>query len=281
MEGYKDSMKKKEKKRRPAKVKKKREHYEPLKPIFGKADDYQIYKLSLLEKLIGTGIGFGAGFLICMVFFRNLPVSVLLGAVMAIPVCRKYQEYLKKKRQKNLLLQFKDMMEALTSSYSTGKNTPEAFQDAYIDMVELYGKQSDIAHEIELIVTGLYNGVVLNDLLMNFAARSHLDDIENFATIFQVCSQYGGDLKKVVGETRVIINDKISTELEIETMLTANRNELNIMTVMPLLLMLTLNGTGNMSIVQNTPENVMVKLIALGMFAFAYMLGRKMIDIKV
>ena len=62
MEGYKDSMKKKEKKRRPAKVKKKREHYEPLKPIFGKADDYQIYKMSLLEKLIGTGIGFGAGF---------------------------------------------------------------------------------------------------------------------------------------------------------------------------------------------------------------------------
>ena len=53
------------------------------------------------------------------------------------------------------------------------------------------------------------------------------------------------------------------------------------MTVMPLLLMLTLNGTGNMSIVQNTPENVMVKLIALGMFCFAYMLGRKMIDIKV
>ena len=79
----------------------------------------------------------------------------------------------------------------------------------------------------------------------------------------------------------MIINDKISTELEIETMLTANRNELNIMTVMPLLLMLTLNGTGNMSIVQNTPENVMVKLIALGMFCFAYMLGRKMIDIKV
>lgn len=128
MEGYKDSMKKKEKKRRPAKVKKKREHYEPLKPIFGKADDYQIYKMSLLEKLIGTGIGFGAGFLICMVFFRNLPVSVLIGAAIAIPVCRKYQEYLKKKRQKNLLLQFKDMMEALTSSYSTGKNTPEAFR---------------------------------------------------------------------------------------------------------------------------------------------------------
>ena len=197
------------------------------------------------------------------------------------PACIKYQNYLKKKRQRNLLLQFRDMMEALTASYSTGKNTQDAFQDAYLDMVDLYGKKSDIACEIELIVTGLYNGMVLNDLLMNFAARSHLDDIESFATIFQVCSQYGGDLRKVVGETRVIIGDKISTELEIETLLTANKNELNIMTVMPLLIMLTLNGTGNMSIVQNTPENIVVKLAALGLFAAAYLWGKKIIEIKV
>ena len=172
-------------------------------------------------------------------------------------------------------------MEALTSSFSTGKNTSEAFQDAYIDMADLYGKKSDIAKEIELIVTGMYNGILLNDLLMNFALRSHLDDIESFATIFQVCSQYGGDLKKVVGETRVIISDKIGTELEIETMLTANRNELNIMIVMPLLIMITLNGAGNLSAAQNTTENILIKLAALGLFAFAYALGRKIIDIKV
>lgn len=273
-------MRKKEKKK-PLKNRKKRERYEPLKPVFGKADDYEIYVMSVTEKVIGIGMGFSAGFLVSMVFFRNLLLSVVAGGILIIPSCMKFQEYLKKKRKRNLLLQFKDMMEALTSSYSTGKNTPEAFQDAYVDMVDLYGKKSDIAHEIELIVTGLYNGMILNELLMNFASRSHLDDIENFATIFQVCSQYGGDLKKVVGETRVIINDKINTELEIETLLTANRNELNIMAVMPILLMLTLNGAGNMSIVQNTPENVITKLAALGMFAFSYMLGRKIIDIKV
>ncbi len=70
-------------------------------------------------------------------------------------------------------------------------------------------------------------------------------------------------------------------ELEIETLLTANKNELNIMTVMPLLIMLTLNGAGNMSIVQNTPENIVVKLAALGLFAAAYLWGKKIIEIKV
>ena len=274
-------MKKTAKQQKRRKSKTKNKQYQPQTALFGKADDYWVYNMSLAERLAGCAIGFGAGFFVCMVFFRNFWLSVVAGVVLVLPACKKYQGYLMKKRQKNLLLQFKDMMEALTSSFSTGKNTSEAFQDAYIDMADLYGKKSDIAKEIELIVTGMYNGILLNDLLMNFALRSHLDDIESFATIFQVCSQYGGDLKKVVGETRVIISDKIGTELEIETMLTANRNELNIMIVMPLLIMITLNGAGNLSAAQNTTENILVKLAALGLFAFAYALGRKIIDIKV
>ena len=78
-----------------------------------------------------------------------------------------------------------------------------------------------------------------------------------------------------------IINDKIETELEIQTLLTANKNDLNIMIVMPVLIMLMLNGMGNMSIVQNTPLNVLVKIGALALFGTAYYMGRKIVDIKI
>lgn len=77
------------------------------------------------------------------------------------------------------------------------------------------------------------------------------------------------------------INDKIETELEIQTLLTANKNDLNIMIVMPVLIMLMLNGMGNMSIVQNTPLNVLVKIGALALFGTAYYMGRKIVDIKI
>lgn len=88
-------------------------------------------------------------------------------------------------------------------------------------------------------------------------------------------------MRRVVGETREIINDKIETELEIQTLLTANKNDLNIMIVMPVLIMLMLNGMGNMSIVQNTPLNVLVKIGALALFGTAYYMGRKIVDIKI
>lgn len=77
------------------------------------------------------------------------------------------------------------------------------------------------------------------------------------------------------------INVKIETELEIQTLLTANKNDLNIMIVMPVLIMLMLNGMGNMSIVQNTPLNVLVKIGALALFGTAYYMGRKIVDIKI
>ena len=190
-------------------------------------------------------------------------------------------DYLKDKRMKNLLYQFRDMMESLSASYSAGKNTQGAFLDACGDLIGIYGEKADIVKELKLIVDGIYNGQSVEEMLSNFAARSHLDDIESFATIFEVTNRYGGDMRRVVGETREIINDKIETELEIQTLLTANKNDLNIMIVMPVLIMLMLNGMGNMSIVQNTPLNVLVKIGALALFGTAYYMGRKIVDIKI
>ena len=69
--------------------------------------------------------------------------------------------------------------------------------------------------------------------------------------------------------------------MEIRTLLTANKNDLNIMILMPVVLMLMLGGMGDMSIVQNTPVNVVIKLIALALFGGAYYMGRKIVDIRI
>lgn len=53
------------------------------------------------------------------------------------------------------------------------------------------------------------------------------------------------------------------------------------MILMPVVLMLMLGGMGDMSIVQNTPVNVVIKLIALALFGGAYYMGRKIVDIRI
>ena len=189
-----------------AKNKKHRKKYVPEKALFGHADDYYVYRMNSVEKGLGALMGFGTGFFVCMVFFRSILFSVIAGGLLAVPGIAKYRNYLKEKRMQNLLFQFRDMMESLSASYSAGKNTQGAFQDACADLISIYGEKADIVHELKLIVSGLYNGQNIDDMLSNFALRSHLDDIESFATIFEVTNRYGGNLKKVVVYKTHIIN---------------------------------------------------------------------------
>ena len=103
----------------------------------------------------------------------------------------------------------------------------------------------------------------------------------SFANVFEVCNRQGSDLKRIVSETRDILNDKIEIEMEIETMVSGNKNELNIMMVMPVVVVLSLSAMGTMTIVSNSPVNLLVKLICIGIFVVAYLMGRKIVDIKI
>lgn len=68
--------------------------------------------------------------------------------------------------------------------------------------------------------------------------------------------------------------------MEIKTILTEKENELNIMMVMPLIIMSALSGIGTMSAVVNTPLTVTVKIFAILLFGAAYMMGRKIVNIR-
>ena len=179
------------------------------------------------------------------------------------------------------ITKFKDLLESLTSSYSTGQNTSNAFSDARNDMISIYGEEADIVKELQIICTGLKNNINIEQLLLDFAERCNLDDVMSFANVFEICNRQGGDLRKIVSDTRDIINDKIEIEMEIDTMLSGNKNELNIMMVMPVVIVLSLSSMGTMTIVSNTPINIVVKIVCLIIFGAAYFIGRKIVDIKI
>ena len=130
-----------------------------------------------------------------------------------------------------------------------------------------------------MINAGLLHNYNIEDLLLNFAQRSGLDDVDSFASVFEVCNRKGGNLKQIVTESRNVINDKIEIEMEIRTMVAASQNELNIMMVMPFIMMLSMRGLGDI-MTGNSLTNLVIKVVALGIFGAAYVVGRKLVDIK-
>lgn len=268
-----------EKQPKKQKIKKQKEVYVPIPGVMGIGEDYHVYQITLRDRLTACGIGAVLGVAVGYVFFSSWLAALVITVAAAVYLQEPFREYLKKKRLKKLLLEFKDLLETLTASYSAGQTTTRAFSDAMKEMSDLYGEDADIVTELKMINVGLQHNYNIEDLLLNFAQRSGLDDVDSFANVFEVCNRKGGNLKQIVGETRSVINDKIEIEMEIQTMVAASKNELNIMMVMPFIIMLTMRGLGD-SMTGNSLTNIIVKFVALGIFVGAYVIGSKMVEIK-
>ncbi len=260
--------------------KKKTEEEGPKKTgIFGDSVDYTVYEMSTLEKITGYLIGFGLVFLVIWVFFQSPLVAAVMGAILGFKAIGIYRNHLLDKRNKELITQFRDLLESLSISYSAGKNTNDAFSDAYNDLIQIYGEDEYIVKELKTILDGLSSNMNIEVMLKDFADRSGLEDVETFADVFEVSLRQGANIKNIIGTTRDVICDKIDAQMDIRTILSGNQNELNIMLVMPVIIcfMLNMNGTlgGGVTVI-----GIATKIIAIGIFVAAYALGRKITKIS-
>lgn len=266
----------KEKKSKPQK--KKNEIVEN-RGITGVGTDYTVYILSSREKITAVIAGFLIGFAASYAYFDSKILGVIVGLLLGYKAISIYQNSLFKNRKNELRLQFRDMLESLSNSYTVGMTANRAFHSAYGDMMVEHGEDSYIAKELQLICSAHDNqGIEIRDMVNDFAQRSGIDDIRSFASVFDVSTDLGGDIAKVIRETRDMISDKVEVELEIQTMVTGQKSQLNILAIMPVVMALLTRSfstpTGGMIV-------IIIKVIALAMFVFAYWMGTKIVDIKV
>lgn len=242
--------------------------------------DYDIYEMNMKEKIIGYCVCAVAAGVAMQIFFRFWIFSLISGAALGIIGIRIYRGMLNKKRKENLVIQFRDMLGAVATSIGSGRNIPDSFQDAYVEMKQQYGENACIVEELSSILSGLRNNINIEALLTDFANRSHQEDIQSFADIFKVANRRGGSISQIILETKELISDKISVELEIRTMISGKSNELNIMIILPLIVVSQLNGMMNTQ-GGNIFLMIGVKTVAIMMFVGAYCLGKKIMDISV
>lgn len=249
------------------------------KGISGVGTDYTMYILSAGQRLLAMAVGFAVGFGAAYIYFSNVTLGIFVGVVAAWKAIGIYRKKLQADRLRLLRLQFRDLLESLSNSYTVGMTGNRAFHNAYSDMMTEHGKNAYITKEVQLICAMHDNqGVDISDMVNDFAERSGLDDVRSFASVFEVSSALGGDVAKVIRETRDMIGDKIEIELEIQTMVTGQRSQLNILAIMPLVMALL---TRAFSDGPPTTLTVIVKSAALVLFVFAYWMGTRIVDIKV
>lgn len=261
-------------------LKKNKQKYEIKKSIIGNGIDYQVYDMKILDYLIGYAVGFFLSFIGFQIFFERLLFSLIFSAIIGFIAIKPYKKYMINNRKKKLLLQFKDFLESLTASYSSGKNTQNSFKDTHADMQELYTNKGYITKELEIIGIGIENGFNIEELLNNFAYRSGIDDIKSFANIFESGNRIGSNMKTIICDTKDIISDKIEIEMEIRTTIIEKKTELYIMLAMPFIIILALNGLGDSTFSALSPVNMIIRILVLFIIFIAFFIGKRITDIS-
>ena len=187
---------------------------------------------------------------------------------------------LKQKRNNVLQQQFMNLLETLSTSLAAGNSLRDAFFNAKSDLLGQYDERAMIMVEISEIVSGVQNGKTIEEMLTNFGYRSGNEDIVNFANVISNCYRLGGNFSSVVRRTREIISDKVAVADEIETKVSSNKMQLNVMCTMPVALVGMLKiSSSQFAESLASGLGILVTTVAIGIFVGAYFWGRKIIDI--
>ncbi len=255
----------------------------PLYPRKREPLDYDIYIMKGREKLLYMVLAAVLIFGVAHIFYRSIWLSLLLTPLSLYYPKIKIRELIAR-RKNELTLQFKEALYCLASSLSAGKSVELAFKDVLQDMALLYpDPDTYILQEIEEIVRKIEMNETVEEALTDFAKRSHLEDVVNFADIFVTAKRSGGNMVEIIRNTSVIIGDKLRIKEEINTLLAARKFEQKVLHWMPVVLILLLSwSVGDyMRPVFETVQGHIVMTVALILLGAASFISKKVMKIEV
>jgi len=247
-----------------------------------KLPDYKRSQSTMIDHIVAVVIGFVAGFFVLFIFYNFLAVSFIGGAVLGtINVFVSAHSSIKKRLLK-LRVQFFDLLEAMSVAMRAGNPMLLSLQSAREDLILIYPENSDIITELDIIIGKFNNAVPLSAAFSDLAKRSGLEDITSFASIYATIEGKSGRADEIVRETQQIIADKMEIEMEIDTLMTAAKSEVNIMLLMPLVILAIIGyaGAGFMDAIYTTGAGRLVSTGGLIVFVLSFILARKFSNVK-
>lgn len=261
--------------------------------------NYKVYYMTPIEKILyflaAFAVGAAVGYLFygglakdefgdptVLTWILNITISGLTGFLTGRAFVPMRTEQIIEKRRRTLNRQFRDLLEALNTSLGAGKNVVDSFHAVYDDLKVQYDETAYIIQELEVIISGMANNVDIEELLADFGERSGIEDIKDFANVFKICYRKGGNIKETIRSTHSILSDKMEIHEDIETVVTSNKTEQNIMIAMPICIIgmikfmspeFAANFASTAGIVSTT--------IGVVLFVAAYKIGKSVLDIKV
>jgi tight adherence protein B len=191
---------------------------------------------------------------------------------------------LAEKRKTLLLAQFRDFLYSLSASFAAGRQMRDGLVEARENLRLTYEEKSPMICEITSMLIKLDESRASEEeVLRDFANRSHLEDIRSFFDTYFICRKTGGDMNKVISKTSAMLIEKIGIEKEIHTITSQKSFEGKIISAMPVVVILFLNlvSPAYIEVLYTTATGKLIMTIAMVGIFYAYKVTTKLMKIEV
>lgn len=245
--------------------------------------DYDIYDMSIAEKVFYTILAASAIAIAGYLFYRSVIICALIMPIGLLYIKIKRIDIIRKRRSE-LNVQFKDGLYSLSSSISAGRSLKLAFKQSLEDLEVIYpDDKAWIIQEFKLICNRLDNNETIEAALSDLSERSGLEDIQGFTDMLITTLDKGGNISRIINNASHVISDKIDVKREIELLVTSKKFEQKILSVVPfvLIMMLSKMSPSYMDLLYTTVAGRIAATVALCLIGIASAWANKIVNIEV
>ena len=210
--------------------------------------DYERYEFNTAEKCKAVVIPAGIIIFLSYLCYDNIVFSIILIPYIPFYI-KSYNKKLQEKRKWKLNLQFRDCINCISSALESGYSIENAIKEAYADMELSFSEDELIMKELRHIINSVANNMTVEEIFLDFSARSGIEDIKSFADIFATAKRTGGNLITIIKSTADVIHTRVELKRELRTVIASKKYEADIMKIIPfgILIYLRLFSSGMVS----------------------------------
>lgn len=140
-----------------------------------------------------------------------------------------------------------------------------------------------MSREIRLLIHKTRLNRTVEDVLMDFAIRSGLEDVKSFADVFLAAKSSGGEMMKIISRTTDIISEKVRIKQDILTATAGRRMEQKIMNAVPFVIVfyMEVSSPGFFNVLYTTAAGRVIMTGCLLIYLGAIVWGQKILEIEV
>ena len=241
--------------------------------------DYHNYVWKRKELVLVILQAAGIVFVLSYFFYRSVWAILPLSCVGVLYFFLVRQRKTRASKRE-LAFQFRECILSVLTALKAGYAVENAFLESRNDMRLLFGEESLIYQELELIRRGMVINITLEEQLKDLAKRSDCQEIRQFASIFTVAKRSGGSIPEIISASAQLIGQRMDAGQEMQTLLSGRRMEQNIMKLMPFGILVFIGSSypGYFEPLYHNLQGIGIMTVCLILYLAAYVLGEKIMQ---